>query len=124
MPFWYLLNTRKTIILLRSALLASESILPTPAAVHQYLYELVRSHHVLAKHKSSLPYAGTRSIPQKRGKGLVLRASRSMAELEKVISHYSDKVAGKDASGRTVEAVMASIRAEVDRVAQSNSWGW
>lgn len=38
-----------------------------------------------------------------------------MAELEKVISYYSDKISGKDASGRTVEAFMASIRAEVDR---------
>ncbi|EJD51924.1 hypothetical protein AURDEDRAFT_82848 [Auricularia subglabra TFB-10046 SS5] len=105
-----------TIILLRSALLASEAILPTPAAVHQYLYELVRSHHVLEKHKGGLPYASNRSILQKRGKGtLILRASRAMSELEKVISHYGDKIAGKDASGRTVEAVMASIRAEVDR---------
>ncbi|KZV99039.1 hypothetical protein EXIGLDRAFT_831813 [Exidia glandulosa HHB12029] len=104
-----------TIMLLRSALLASEAILPTPAAVHQYVYELVRSHGVLQKHKAALPYASTRSASQKRGQTSAFRASRAMAELEKVISYYSDKLAGKDASGRTVEAVMASIRAEVDR---------
>ncbi|KAH7107043.1 hypothetical protein BKA62DRAFT_685856 [Auriculariales sp. MPI-PUGE-AT-0066] len=104
------------IILLRAALLASEAILPTPAAVHQFLYELVRSAHVLAKHKAALPYTSTRtSAAHKRGQTLVRTASRSMAELEKVIAHYSDKLAGKDTSGRTVETVMASIRSEVDR---------
>ena len=37
-----------------------------------------------------------------------------MAELERVINHHSDKLSGND-SGKTVETVMASIRAEVDR---------
>jgi len=96
----------ETICLLEYAVRVSERFLPLPEALHQLVYELVRSGGTIRKQKELLKNL---RIPTKRRSSLAGRGETELTRLENIAEYYEGKLEGSD--GRSAKGVLKVLGA-------------
>ncbi|KLO13756.1 hypothetical protein SCHPADRAFT_873602 [Schizopora paradoxa] len=104
---------QETVLLLDCSIRYAESFLPSPSAVHQLVYELVRSSSVLQKHHTVFSQTTHRS-PSKSANSSTAAANAAYHHLIDVVSHYEGKVQESGVASSAV-AVLRVISKEVER---------
>ncbi|GLB35898.1 putative DUF1741 [Lyophyllum shimeji] len=105
------LIVRETIVLLDLALTTSEAYLPTPAAVHEFIYELIRSSTVL---RSQIGLLSTLAMPQLNARQATwtTRSSDALDAILEIVAFYESKVS--QANARTAKAAMGIVAKEIE----------
>ncbi|RDX51061.1 DUF1741-domain-containing protein [Lentinus brumalis] len=107
--------SEETILLLDLALCRNEQVLPSPAALHELVYEVVRSTDVFHKQRELLdkladPHS---DAAEKRRSGSKLRAPQALANITAVAEHYETKL--REAGIRSANQGLRAIAKEIEK---------
>ncbi|KAI0361420.1 hypothetical protein OH77DRAFT_1392058 [Trametes cingulata] len=106
---------QETLLVVDFALCRSEQILPSPKAVHELVYEVVRSADVFRKQKTLLDkLAGPHtSASQKRLSGGQTRASQALSNIAALAEQYEAKL--RDAGVRSANQGLRAVAKDIEQ---------
>ncbi|KAJ7619200.1 hypothetical protein DFH06DRAFT_1235619 [Mycena polygramma] len=104
---------RATILLLDQCLAKCEMFLPTPQAIHQFVYELVRSAPILEAQLSLLKTLALPQTERRSSWSTEQSAEILLARLLSSIQFYQTKVT--DAHAQSAKGALRVVAAEIDR---------
>ncbi|KAF5384911.1 hypothetical protein D9615_001292 [Tricholomella constricta] len=102
---------RETIVLLDLSLTKSEAYLPSPGALHEFIYELVRSSAIL-KNQASLLKVLTVPQPDPRQTTWIKKSTDALASILEIVDFYERRV--NEAGARTAKAAMSVVAKEIE----------
>ncbi|KAF8078888.1 hypothetical protein FPV67DRAFT_1558084 [Lyophyllum atratum] len=102
---------REVIFLLDLSLAKSEMFLPSPNALHEFIYELVWSSSIL-KSQTSLLHSLTVQQPDPRQAIWINRSTDALASILEIVEFYEYKVS--QAGARTARAAMGVVAKEIE----------
>ncbi|KAF5368476.1 hypothetical protein D9758_002263 [Tetrapyrgos nigripes] len=105
---------RETIVLLELCLAESSNFLPTPHALHEFVYELVRSTSTLDKQATLLQTLSIPHSPRKSSRTTVTEnAAALLSSILSTVHFYEQKIT--DARARSANQAMKVLAREIDR---------
>ncbi|KAI0715416.1 hypothetical protein C8Q76DRAFT_618158 [Earliella scabrosa] len=109
------LLVNETLLVVDFALCRNERLLPSPGAVHELVYEVVRSADVFRKQRTLLDkLANPRSnASQKRLSGFQTRAPQALANITAVAEHYETKL--REAGVRSANQGLRAVAKEIEK---------
>ncbi|KAL6310173.1 hypothetical protein BKA93DRAFT_722531 [Sparassis latifolia] len=105
---------QETLLVLDLALYHSDSILPDPTAVHELVYEVVRSTAVFAKQKTMLEKIALPHPPTRNGAAdLKDHATEALASIITLTDYYEAKI--RDAGTSSASRALRIVASEIDK---------
>ncbi|KAI0756821.1 hypothetical protein C8Q80DRAFT_1091494 [Daedaleopsis nitida] len=106
---------QETLLVVDLALCRNEQLLPSPKAMHELVYEIVRSADVFRKQQGLLnelanPHS---NASQKRLSGLRPRGAQALVNIAAVAEHYEMKL--RDAGVRSANQGLRAVAKEIDK---------
>ncbi|KAG6837686.1 hypothetical protein H0H93_004962 [Arthromyces matolae] len=102
---------RETLVLLSLSLDQPDGYLPSPEALHEFIYELIRSASALES-QDSLLKSLTVSRPDLRHEIWVQRSAKALKSILEIVNYYKQKV--NEANARTAKAAMGVVAQEIE----------
>ncbi|KAI0801082.1 hypothetical protein C8Q74DRAFT_1240211 [Fomes fomentarius] len=107
-----------TLLLFDFVLCRNDKLLPHSQAVHELVYEIVRSADVFRKQQALLdklanPHSNTTNTPQKRLSGSESRAPQALTNIIAVADHYETRL--REAGVRSANQGLRVIASEIDK---------
>ncbi|CDO72963.1 hypothetical protein BN946_scf185007.g17 [Trametes cinnabarina] len=105
---------QETVLVIDFALCRCEGLLPNPQAVHELVYEVVRSAEVFRKQRGLLErLANPHSVSQKRLSGTVPRAPQALSNIIALAELYEAKL--REAGVRSANQGLRAVAKEIEK---------
>jgi len=104
----------ETLHVLDIALCSADNILPTPRAIHEMIYEIVRSSAVFRKTKTLLEkLAPPRPSSRENMSAQKARATDTLTSILTTTDHYEEKI--REANAHSANSALRAVGKEVDK---------
>ncbi|KNZ76994.1 Chromatin structure-remodeling complex subunit rsc9 [Termitomyces sp. J132] len=103
---------RETIVLLYLSLIKSDGYLPSPQALHEFIYELIRFASILKSQESLLKSLTVAPQQDPRQATWIKRSTEALASITELVDFYQGKVT--KANARTAKAAMSVVAREIE----------
>jgi len=104
---------QETLTMLDFALCTAETFLPTPQAIHGFIYELVQTSAVLKRQKALLQAVAVPQVASRRASWQSDNTSKTLIHLLSVTDFYGNLIA--QAGAHTAKAAMKVVASEIER---------